>query len=159
MCDGTLPTGGSPPEKYSDKQAHNLQESCCQRKDTDTARTWQRLYAGPRSLGRSNRCVGDQQHSKHRQNNEPVQYYDMSTPPQSLRTIRCPAASAGTPEISIFHRDEPKQKPLVASCSLPTLAVVQVWNPFHRGPLVGTVSHHCAVRYLSFSPEEQGHDD
>ena len=106
MRDGTLPTGGSPPEKYSDNQAHNSQESRRQRKDSNTTRTWQRLCAGPCSLGHSNRGVCDQQHPKHRQNNDPLQYYDISPPLKVSKNHLVSRSERGhTGGLDLPHRD------------------------------------------------------
>jgi hypothetical protein len=50
MCEGTLPTGGLPPEKYSDNKAYNSQKSRRQGKDSNTTRTWQLLCLEPCSF-------------------------------------------------------------------------------------------------------------
>ena len=102
MCEGTLPTGGLPPEKYSDNKACNSQESGRQGKDSNTIRTWQLLCLEPCSLGHSNHGVCDQQPPKRRQNNDPLQYYDMPAPLKVSKNHPVSRSEAGRPEISIF---------------------------------------------------------
>ena len=105
MCDGTLPTGRSPPEKCSDNQAHNSQESRRQRKDSNTTSTWQLLCAGPCSLGHSDRSVCDQQHPKHCQNTNPLQYYDMPPVLKVSKNHPVSRSEAGRPgDLGLPHR-------------------------------------------------------
>ncbi len=125
MCDGTLPTGGSPPEKHSDNQACNSQESRRQRKDSNTTRTWQLLFACPCSLGYSNRGVCDQQHPKHDQNNDPLQYYDMPPVLKVSKNHPVSRSEAERPKISVFlivtERRDPRCCWQVGSQRIPAL--------------------------------------